>query len=412
MRGGSAGVAKRWVLGAGLVLGGCSEGDDPRLDLTAGSSSGDGSTGTLTTFQPTTTVDPSATLTDATSSSDDGLDGSGSSGSSSDGSSSGDASTTGESTTGDAPPTVQSTSPADLAAGVAPEAALEVTFSEGMAAATITTNTADEACSGAVQLSADGFATCVRMAAAPATTDDVTFTLAPAAPLSSATTYQLRVLGDVTDAGGTPMGADFTTASGFVVRYFHTIVIDGTNDFTADETFTTSTMGHTGYIAWDATYLYLGMTSPDLGGSSSQVWMVGYLGGAMGTTTGVQYNTQQPLLPFDARWHVRWRASDDFGGALEWTGASWTNPGFGPTAGSSDIGFGGSFVELRVAWADLEDPVTLPLHLGMLREQNLNEASWAAVPSGSYVDGYDPDFSQYLELDVLGSTLPADHAAI
>ena len=121
---------------------------------------------------------------------------------------------------------------------------------------------------------------------------------------------------------------------------------------------------------------------------------------------------QQPLLPFDARWHVRWRASDDFGGALEWTGASWTNPGFGPTAGSSDVGFGGSFVELRVAFTDLEDPVTLPLHLGMLREQNLNEASWSAVPDGSYVDGYDPNYAQYFEFDVLGSTAPADHAAI
>ena len=281
-----------------------------------------------------------------------------------------------------------------------------------MAAATITTNTADTACSGALQLSADGFVTCVRMAAAPASGDDQTFTLAPAAPLASATTYQLRVLGDVTDAGGTPMGADFTTATGFVVRYFHTIVIDGTNDFTADETFATSTMGHTAYVAWDATHVYLGMTSPDLGGSSSQVWMVGYLGGAMGSTSGVLYNTQQPLLPFDARWHVRWRASDDFGGALEWTGASWTNPGFGPTAGSSDVGFGGSFVEVRVAFTDLEDPVTLPLHLGMLREQNLNEASWSAVPDGSYVDGYDPDYTQYFEFDVLGSTAPADHAAI
>lgn len=405
--------AGRWLLGASLVLGGCSEGDDGRLDLTGGSSSGSDSTGTLTTFQPTTTVDPSATLTDASSSSDGGLDTSGTAGSSTDGSSSsGDASTTGESTTGDAPPSVQSTTPADLATGVAPDAAIEVTFSEPMAPATITTNTANDACSGALQLSADGFATCVRMAAAPATGDDVTFTLAPAAPLASATTYQLRVLGDVTDAGGTPMGADFTTATGFVVRYFHTIVIDGVNDFTADETFTTSTVGHSGYVAWDDAYVYLGMTSPDLGGSSNQVWMVGYLGGAMGSTTGVQYNTQQPLLPFDARWHVRWRASDDYGGALEWTGASWTNPGFGPTAGSRDIGFGGSFVEMRVAFADLEDPVTLPLHLGMLREQNGNEASWAAVPAGSYVDGYDPSYTQYFEFDVLGSTVPADHAAI
>lgn len=410
----SAGVTRQWVLGASLGLSGCSRGDDGRLDLSGGSSGASDSTGTLTTFQPTTTVDPSATLTNGSSSSDGGLDTSGT-GSSSDASSSGssgDASTTGESTTGDVPPSVQSTTPADLVTGVAPIGVVEVTFSELMAAATITTNTADDACSGSLQLSADGFATCVRMAGPPATSDGQTFVIGPMASLASATTYQLRVLGDVTDAGGTPMGADFTTATGFVVRYFHTIVIDGVNDFTAEETFTTSTMGHSGYVAWDDTHVYLGMTSPDLGGSSNQVWMLGYLGGAMGTTAGVQYNTQQPLLPFDARWHVRWRASDDFGGALEWTGAAWTNPGFGPTAGSSDIGFGGSFVELRVSWADLEDPVTLPLHLGMLREQSLNEASWAAVPAGSYVDGYDPIYTLYFDFDVLGSTVPVDHPAI
>lgn len=406
--------AGRWVLGASVGLAACAEGEgriDPTIDP---STTGNDSTGVVTTFQPTTTVDPSVTITD-TASTDSGPDGSGteSSGSESSGSeSSTDETTTGETTTGDTPPTVAEVSPAELATGVAADAAIAVTFSEAMAPATITTNTADAGCTGALQLSADGFATCVRMAAAPASGDDQTFTVTPLAPLSSATTYQVRVLGEVTDAGGTAMGADFTTATGFVVRYFHTIVIDGVNDFTAAETFATSTMGHTGYVAWDDAYLYLGMDSPDLAGNSNQVWVVGYLGGAMGTTAGVTYNTQQPLLPFDARWHVRWRASDDFGGALEWTGAAWVNPGFGPTAGSSDVDFGGSFVELRVAWADLASPDVVPLHLGMLREQNLNEASWAAVPSGSYVDGYDPTYGQHFEFERLGSTLPVDHPAL
>jgi hypothetical protein len=317
----------------------------------------------------------------------------------------------GESTGGEAP-SVQSTSPGELEAGVAADSTIAVTFSEVMEPTTITTNTADEACSGSLQLSADGFATCVRMAAAPGSADDQTFTVSPAAPLASATTYQVRVLAEVTDAGGTPMAAELTTATGFVVRYFHTITIDGVNDFTTDETFATSTVGHTGYVAWDEGYVYLGMSSPDLAGSSNQVWMVAYLGGLAGTTAGVTYNTQQPLLPFDAQWHVRWRASDDYGGALAWTGAAWMDPGFGPTAGSNDVDFGGSFVELRVAWADLGDPDVIDLHLGMLREQDLNEASWAAVPAGSYVDAYDPDYAEHFEFDLLGSTLPADHAPL
>lgn len=412
-----SGGAGRWVLGASLGLGGCSQGDEPRLDPTSdGSSTGSDSTGQVTTFQPTTTVDPSVTVSATQGTSDDGLDtsdtGTGTDGSTETVGTTATEGTTTESTTGDTPPSVQAVSPADLATGVAPATEIAVTFDEAMDPASLTTNTADEACTGALQLSADGFASCVRMAAAPTTGDDLTFTVSPLAPLASATTYQLRVLGDVTDAGGTPMGADFTTAAGFTVRYFHTIVLDGVNDFTADETFASSTMGHTGYVAWDDAYLYLGMSNAELGGSSNQVWMVGYLGGPMGSTTGVQYNTQQPLLPFEARFHVRWRASDDFGGALEWTGAAWSNPGFGPTAGSDDVAFGGSFVEMRVAWSDLQSPTVLPLHLGMLREQAFNEASWSAVPAGSYVDGYDPDYGQHFEFDVLGSTRPVDHPAL
>lgn len=412
---GRGGRAGRLMLVASMGLGGCSEGQG-RLDTTTDpSTTGQASTGSLTTFQPATSVDPSVTLSDSGSTESSGPDGTGSSEgpTGTDASTAADATTAqGTTTTDDPPPSVQAVSPVDRATGVAAGTPIAVTFSEAMAPATITANTADEACTGTLQASADGFATCIRMAAAPSTDDDQTFTVSPAASLASATTYQVRVLGDVTDAGGTPMGIDFTTATGFVVRYFHTIVIDGVVDFTADETLPSSTPGHTGYVAWDDAYVYLGMSSPDLGGSSSVVWMVSYLGGPMGTTSGVTYNTQQPLLPFDGRWHLRWRASDDFGGALEWTGAAWANPGFGPTAASDDVAASGSFVEMRVARADLGDPDVLPLHLGMLREQNLSEASWAAVPAGSYVDGYDPDYGQYLELDLLGSTVPIDHPAL
>ena len=38
---------------------------------------------------------------------------------------------------------------------------------------------------------------------------------------------------------------------------------------------------------------------------------------------------------------------------------------------------------------------------------SLNEASWAAVPAGSYVDGYDPDYSEYYEFDLTASSVPA-----
>ncbi len=340
------------------------------------------------------------------SSTDSGSTDSGSTDSGSTDSGSTDSST--DSTGGDAP-SVLSTSPDDLASGVDADPTISVTFSEAMDGATLTTNTADTTCSGTLQVSADDFATCVRMIAAPASLDDLTFTVGPAAALTSATTYQIRVLAEASDAGGTPMGVEFTSANGFVVRYFHTITLDGINDFGPGETFVSSTLGHVGYVAWDTTYVYLGMNSPDLAGNSNLIWLVAYLGGPLGSPLGVTYNSQQPMLPFDALWHLRWRANDNFGGALEWNGATWINPGFGPNAGSNDVAFAGSFVEMRVAWANLDNPDLLDVHLGMLREQAFNEASWAAVPGSSYVDGYDPNYTKYFEFDVLGSTLPADH---
>jgi hypothetical protein len=309
---------------------------------------------------------------------------------------------------GDAP-FVLATTPGDLATGVAPDTSVSISFSAVMDAATLTTNTADEACSGTLQVSLDDFQSCVPMAAAPTSDDEQTFTVTPATPLASATEYQIRVLASVTDAEGTAMAEDFTTDAGFAIRYFHTIEIDGINDFAADETFLSSTLGHVGYIAWDADYLYLGMNSPDLAGNDPQTWFVAYLGGVPGSDAGVLYNTQQPLLPFDARWHLRWKASDDFGGALEWTGASWLDPGFGPIAGSDDVASSGSFVELRVAWAELDAPELIEVHLGMLREQEFAEASWAAVPAGSHVDSYDPDYGSYYQFDRHGSTVPGDH---
>ncbi len=38
----------------------------------------------------------------------------------------------------------------------------------------------------------------------------------------------------------------------------HSLTFDGTNEFTADETFSTSTDGYSAYCTWDADYLYLG----------------------------------------------------------------------------------------------------------------------------------------------------------
>ncbi|MEM9462307.1 MAG: Ig-like domain-containing protein [Myxococcota bacterium] len=391
-----------------VALAGCGDdgGGRPAEVETSGTSSsvaGSSSSGLITTFEPTT-IDPSAP---SSTTDEPPLDDSGSTTTEGSGSSTAEATEgTTDGTTGDRAPSVQSTTPGDLESGVPASTSIEVEFSEPVDPATVTTNTADKGCTGSLQVSLDGFATCVPMMGAPVTSDGQTFAVTPAEPLPSVATVQIRVLASVTDAGGTPMDADFTTGTGFFVRYFHTIVIDGVNDFEAEELLPTSTLGHTGYVAYDDTYLYVGMDSPDLASDSDLVWMVAYLGGPMGTSTGLGYNTQEPILPFNARWHLRWRADDMFGDVLEWGAGAWQDAPF--TVGAADVAWSDSFIELRVARVDVGDPAYFDLHLCLLREEILNEASWAAVPSTSFKDGYDPDYTQFFQFNPSGSTVPAD----
>lgn len=381
----------------------CSAGEGRTTDASTSTSGEDGTTNVITTFQPTTSIDPSdPTLTGTSAESGDETGTTTGSTSLDGGSSSSDEGST--SSGGDEAPTVQSTSPTDLMSGVPADTTIEVSFSEAMDPATITTNV-DGNCTGSIQVSADGFATCVAMTGLPATGDDQTYLLTPAAALASATAYQIRVLATATDAGGTPMDADFTTPDGFIVRYFHTITLDGIDDFDAGETRPTSTMGYTARVAWDSTYLYLGMDGAAVGGGSPQDWLVVYLGGPAGTNQGVTYQMQSPALPFDARWHLQWRPSDGFWNALEWTGAAWEGAGF---VTPPQFAASGTFVELRLPWSEIGDPAYLDLHVGMLNELPGSEWSWAAMPEGSYMDSYDPDYGQYLQIDRSGSTLPAD----
>lgn len=404
--------------GIGLVLLGCN--NDPGVYGAFETTSGEtASTSTSTTTAADTLPVTSASgstgdaATDTTGTDSGATDGDGSSsdttgepGTSSDSTGPGDDST---STGVDAEaPTVDATTPMDLQSGVWAGSVVQITFSEPMDVATVTTNVGQTNCNGSLQLSADGFATCVSMEGDPFTSDDTSFSISPEGLLDSHTTYAIRVQPTVTDVAGNPMAAAFETATGFTSSYYRTIVIDGVNDFTADETLGTTTAGHTAYVAWDDDYAYFGFDSPDVGSGNADVWTVAYLGGPMGTAQGVTYNTQAPALPFSARWHVRWRADNAFTGALEWDGMDWVEPPW--TVG--DVFATGDFVEFRVALIDLGVPMYLDTVMGLLRETPLDEASWAGMPGGTYVDGYDPDFGMFLQFDLTGSTVPAAYVPL
>jgi hypothetical protein len=231
----------------------------------------------------------------------------------------------------------------------------------------------------------------------PHPTEPHRFELKTVALPPSGSPLALRIEASVAAADGTPMGWVWT-APPIAAPYHHTIAIDGVDDFNSDEMLATSTGGHTASVAWDADWLYLGMRSPDLAANRNDTWWVVQLGTAQaaGTTESVQYNTQSATLNFAAAWHLRWRTSGDFGGALAWNGNGWTSADWGPVPGSGDVAANGSYVEMRVPLAAIGNPTAVRFASAMLREQGFNEATWAMCPAGGN-DGYDPDFPSHIE---------------
>ncbi len=301
------------------------------------------------------------------------------------------------------PPSVVSTSPAGGSMGVVKAPSVSVTFDEPMLAASLTASTSGTTCSGSLQLSADNFATCVAMLGAPVpSAGNTVFSVTPAAALASLGSFKVRVTSAAKDAAGNGLASTYTTPSGFVVRYHHTITIDGNNDFDANETFTTSTTGYSGYAAWDEKDLFLGFKGPDVASGSATKFLVVYVSGSPGTTTGVTYNTQQPTLPFDAKWHVRWKANNTFTDALTW-GTAWGAAGWTFTGKVFQTG---DFIELRIPLADVGSPTSVKVHISMLNEQGGVEGSYAAMPATSFADGYDPNYAKYLSFDLTASVAP------
>jgi hypothetical protein len=209
------------------------------------------------------------------------------------------------------------------------------------------------------------------------------------------------VFGDAAaDAAGVDAAADAGIRdSGAAVdagpAYAHTIAIDGVNDFTAAETFPTSTPGYTFYVAWDATYVYFGASGSDVQtlASTSKWWQL-YIGTGPngGTTGGVAYGTQQPTLALPAQWHLRWKTSNDYTGALSWSGSGWIDPTLSFT-GNVFRGSGNDFVEMRIARATLGNPASIAVTSAFVNESS-NAATYAGAPSATFTDGVDRDYAK------------------
>jgi hypothetical protein len=112
-----------------------------------------------------------------------------------------------------AAPAVVSTTPASNATDVDVSATIQVTFNAAMDPASLTLKTTLDAgaCSGSIQVSTDGFATCIPFATAtPAmSAGDTVATLDPAPGLSFGSSYQIKVTTAAQSATLAPLGSEF-----------------------------------------------------------------------------------------------------------------------------------------------------------------------------------------------------------
>lgn len=175
---------------------------------------------------------------------------------------------------------------------------------------------------------------------------------------------------------------------------FHTIVIDGNNDFQSDETFSTSSSGYQAYATWDANYLYLGYSGNDVGtGQSSTKWIVFYIDTdanlspltGNGTQNAIGFNTQNWVLPFRADYMIQIRTDGGYTTLKRFNGSSWIDV----TPHNMEIfdNNTSNYIEFKVPKASLNNPVKVYIVGFFINEESGGEWTYASFPDNSLRNG-------------------------
>ncbi len=189
----------------------------------------------------------------------------------------------------------------------------------------------------------------------------------------------------------------------------HTIIIDGNNDFASNED-VPGTSGSTWYFTWDAANFYFALNAPDVASGSATKFVLLYLDAdpqqnplsGNGTSTGQNYNTQHPGLPFNADYHFRWKADNTFTDLMSWNGSSWVG---GNNSGVQAFQ-SGTFVEYKIPRANLGNPSQVYVCGAMINEQGGVESTFFLTPQSNGPDGYDKDFTHYFGFPLVDNIAP------
>lgn len=175
---------------------------------------------------------------------------------------------------------------------------------------------------------------------------------------------------------------------------YHTITIDGNNDFNSDETFSTSSSGYTAYATWDATNIYLGYTGADIGsGQSHTKWIIFYIDtdanlnplSGNGTQTAIGFNTQNWNLPFKADYMIQIRTDGGYNALKRFNGTTWVE--VSPHNMEIFDNNSGNYIELRLPKSSLNNPTKIYILSYFINEQSGGEWTYASFPDNSLRNG-------------------------
>lgn len=175
---------------------------------------------------------------------------------------------------------------------------------------------------------------------------------------------------------------------------YHTIIIDGNNDFAADETFSSSSLGYTAYVTWDADNIYLGYSGFDIGdGQSDNKWIVFYFDTdanldpayGNGTLNAIGFNTQNWILPFRADYMIQIRTTGGFEVLKRFNGTNWVDV----TPHNMQIFDNNSdnFIEIKIPKASLNNPQKIYMLGYFINETTGFEWTYASFPDNSLRNG-------------------------
>jgi hypothetical protein len=200
----------------------------------------------------------------------------------------------------------------------------------------------------------------------------------------------------------------------FVGTTYKTIIIDGTNDFSADET-VAGTSGSTWYFTWDADNLYLGALNSDIGTNSSTKWLLWYIdtdpqlnpSEGTGTTTGVMYNTQRPTLPFSTNYHLRWKGDGSYLNLQSFNGTNWES---GNQTGLLQSRVG-NYIEIKIPRSNIGSPVQIHVCAAMINEASGSEWTYYITPAAQS-DSYNPGLAHFFGFTLDAGRSPKDAAYV